>query len=102
MRLRALQMGNDILRTLNQRRLEGARDVREIGPDPVRGRVVRSGYHDELGTQGYVVVQDVSGREHYARMKVGAVIPAAGADIVVNPQAREVATWRDVSWELAR
>ena len=35
--LRTLQVRRDIIRTLNQRRLEGARDVRVLGREPVRG-----------------------------------------------------------------
>ena len=101
LRLRALQMGGDIQRTLNQRRLEGAREVRQLGDHPIKGRVARSGYYDELGTQGYVVVQDVSGVEHYARMKVGMTNPRAGAEILLSPQARGTATWRDISRDLS-
>ena len=55
-RLRALQVRHDIIRTLNQRRLEAGAVVRELGSEPVRGRVVRSGFHDELGTQPYAIV----------------------------------------------
>ena len=50
-KLRGLQLRHDVIRTLNLRRLEGARDVREIGPEPVRGVVVKSGCHDELGAR---------------------------------------------------
>ena len=43
-KLRTLQVRRDIIRTLNQRRLEGARDVRVLGREPVRGVVVKTGF----------------------------------------------------------
>ena len=77
-KLRTLQIRQDIIRTLNQRRLEGTRDVRELGPEPVRGRVVSSGFHDELGTQPYTIVRDEAGAEHYAQLGSGVAPPKAG------------------------
>lgn len=70
-RLRTLQTRRDIIRTLNQRRLDGARDVRVLGVETVRGRVVGSGFHDEAGAAPWVVVRDGSGVEHYARVRLG-------------------------------
>ena len=83
-KLRTLQIRQDVIRTLNQRRLEGAREVRELGPEPVRGRVVRSGFHDELGTQPYAVVQDAAGAEHYARLASGTAAPDVGKDLTIG------------------
>lgn len=70
-RLRGLQVRRDIIRTLNQRRLEGARDVRIMGAGRLRGVVVKTGFHDELGLQPYAVVRDGDGAESYARLKPG-------------------------------
>ncbi|MBI2260765.1 MAG: relaxase/mobilization nuclease domain-containing protein [Caulobacterales bacterium] len=70
-KLRTLQARRDIIRTLNQRRLEGARDVRPLGTERVRGVVVKSGYHDEAGAAPFVVVRDAGGVEHYARLCAG-------------------------------
>lgn len=71
-RLRKLQACGDVIRTMNQRRLETGRDMRLVGPEPVRGKVVKSGYHDEAGASPFAVVQDASGIEHYARLRSGA------------------------------
>ncbi len=70
-RLRTLQVRRDIIRTLNQRRLEGAKDVRVFGKDMVRGVVVKTGFHDEAAAVPFVVVRDAEGIEHYARARAG-------------------------------
>jgi hypothetical protein len=70
-KLRTLQARRDIIRTMNQRRLEGAKDVRPLGQDKVRGVVVRTGFHDEAGAAPWVVVRDAGGVEHYARLRDG-------------------------------
>ncbi|WP_248120197.1 DUF3363 domain-containing protein [Brevundimonas sp. EYE_349] len=70
-KLRTLQVRRDIIRTLNQRRLEGARDVRVLGKDTVRGVVVKTGFHDEAGASPWAVVRDGSGVEHYASLRTG-------------------------------
>jgi type IV secretory pathway VirD2 relaxase len=98
-KLRALQMRTDVIRTLNQRRLEGAREVRELGAEPVRGCVVRSGCHDELGAQPYAVVRDASGTEHYARLAFGRAAPELGREVTLvlggRGAAQVLATQRD-------
>lgn len=67
--LRALQLKRDIIRTLHARRLEGGRNVRELGVgERVRGRVVAAGEHDELGALRWVVVRDAEGAERYTRL----------------------------------
>ncbi len=80
-KLRALQIRKDIIRTLNERRLQGAREVRELRSDRVRGRVVRAGSHDELGTAPYIVVRDSEGVEHYARLGAGRTAPDVGETV---------------------
>jgi type IV secretory pathway VirD2 relaxase len=83
-RLRSLQTRRDVIRTLNQRRLEGARGVVLIGKDRVRGRVVQSGFHDEAGTIPFVIVRDSSG-EHYARLRAGDARLKVGQTVTLDP-----------------
>ncbi len=82
-RLRSLQLRTDITRTLNERRLAGALAIRELGATAVRGKVVRSGFHDELGGSPYVVLRDGVGVEHYARLKLGKAPPDTGRTVTV-------------------
>lgn len=84
-RLRGLQIRQDVIRTLNERRLAGVLSVRELGRERVSGRVTRSGTHDELGAAGFVVIRDAAGVEHYARLGLGAPPPAPGAAGVLIP-----------------
>jgi type IV secretory pathway VirD2 relaxase len=87
-RLRALQLRQDIIRTLHQRRLEGAREVRELGTERVRGRVVRRGAHDELGGVPWVIVRDREGVEYYARLGFGQASPLPGRTVDLIPGRR--------------
>lgn len=86
-RLLALQRRKDIIRTLNQQRLEGAAQVKMLGAEPIHGRVVRCGFHDELGTARFVIVRDAEGVENYARLGAGGPLPRAGAEISLIPGA---------------
>lgn len=88
-KLRTLSDRRDVIRTLNQRRLEGAGQVQELGSARVSGQVVRAGYHDELGARGYVFVRDGSGVEHYAQLKLGQPLPEVGRQATL--QAGELA-----------
>lgn len=90
-RLRSLQVSRDIIRTINQRRLDGAREVRVLGTEQVRGRVMLSGAHDEIGLSPFVVVRDQAGVEHYARLGPGRVLPQVGSDLALVPGERVVA-----------
>lgn len=87
-RLRRLALSRDVIRTLNQRRLEGARDVSQLEGAPIKGRVVKAGFHDELGGRGYVVVRSADGREHYGRLGVGRSPPVVGRMATVSLDAR--------------
>ncbi|MDI1280046.1 DUF3363 domain-containing protein [Brevundimonas sp.] len=89
-KLRTLQARRDIIRTLNQRRLEGAREVRPLGTERVRGVVVKSGFHDEAGAAPFVVVKDAGGVEHYARMRAGDAA-RVGSRIVLAPMSNGLA-----------
>lgn len=84
-KLRTLQIERDIIRTFNERRLAGAEEVRLLGDKSVRGEVVRSGSHDELGATPYLVVRDAGGIEHYARLSAGTSAPALGSVVELAP-----------------
>jgi len=90
-KLRRLQLSKDVIRTLNQRRLEGAGKVQQLDRGPVRGRVMKSGFHDELGGSPYVVVRTGDGQEHYGRLGVGKTPPAVGKTITLALDARGLA-----------
>jgi len=83
-RLRALQTRRDVIRTLNQRRLDGARDVRILDRE-VRGQIVRAGFHDEVGAAPYAVVRDADGVEHYGRLRAGSPPLKIGKTVVLMP-----------------
>ncbi len=87
-RLRRLQLSKDVIRTLNQRRLEGARSAEQLGKQPVHGRVIKTGFHDELGGSAYVVVRSAYGSEHYGRLGVGKAAPALGKTVTLSLDAR--------------
>ena len=89
-KLRTLQARRDIIRTLNHRRLEGAREVRPLGTELVRGVVVKSGFHDEAGAAPFVMVKDAGGVEHYARVRVGDAA-RVGSRIALAPMANGLA-----------
>ncbi|WP_293374553.1 DUF3363 domain-containing protein [Phenylobacterium sp. SCN 70-31] len=84
-KLRTLQVRRDVVRSLHQRRLEAGRDVRELGDEPVRGRVVKSGHHDELGASGWVIVRDAQGVEHFARLRTAQTLPGTGRAVELGP-----------------
>jgi type IV secretory pathway VirD2 relaxase len=86
--LRQLQLRQDIIRTLQQRRLDGGREVQEFSEGRLRGRVVGRGVHDELGGVGWIFVRDSNGVDHYARLAFGQTAPSAGrmVDLVSGPR----------------
>ncbi|MEQ7154087.1 DUF3363 domain-containing protein [Brevundimonas aurifodinae] len=90
-KLRTLQIRRDVIRTLNQRRMAGARDVRPLGAETVHGHVVQAGRHDEVGTSPFVVVKDRAGIEHYARLAPGTTAPAVGKAVEILGTDRGVA-----------
>lgn len=85
MKLRTLQVRRDIIRTMNQRRLEGAREVRVLGREKVAGVVVKTGFDDEAGATPWVVVRDAQGVEHYGRLRLGGRTPAVGEAVALAP-----------------
>ncbi|MBD3835406.1 MAG: relaxase/mobilization nuclease domain-containing protein [Brevundimonas sp.] len=90
-RLRRLQLSKDIIRTLNQRRLNGALSAEQLGKAPVHGEVIMAGFHDELGGSPFVVVRSSGGREFYGRLNVGQGLPKVGKSITLSMDARGVA-----------
>lgn len=91
MKLRTLQMRRDIIRTMNQRQLEGAREVRLLGREKVAGVVVKTGFHDEAGAAAFVVVRDAQGVEHYGRLKMGGPALAVGHAVALSPAGQGTA-----------
>jgi len=93
-RLRGLQLRQDIIRTLYQRRLETGRTVRELGAGRVRGRVVGRGAHDELGGVAWVIVRDSDQVEHYARLAFAQRLPELGKsiDLAAGPRGAQIVT----------
>lgn len=103
--LRRLQLSKDIIRTLNQRRLDGARSAEQLGKAPVQGKVVKTGFHDELGGSAYVVVRTGDGSEHYGRLGVGKTTPTIGKTVILSLDARgfaQVLNGNQVGQELGR
>lgn len=84
-KLRSLQLRQDIIRTLHQRRLDAGREPQVLDDRPVRGRVVARGHHDELGGAGWAIVRDSGGQEHYARLRFGQPSPSLGRTITLMP-----------------
>ncbi|WP_191558225.1 DUF3363 domain-containing protein [Brevundimonas aurantiaca] len=104
-RLRRLQLSKDVIRTLNQRRLEGARSAEQLGKTPVQGKVVKTGFHDELGGSGFVVVRAADGSEHYGRLGVGKTAPAVGKTVTLSLDARgfaQVLSGKQLGQDLGR
>ena len=91
MKLRMLQVRRDIIRTMNQRRLEGAREVKLLGREKVAGVVVKTGFHDEAGATPFVVVRDAEGVEHYGRLKIGGRPLVIGKAVALAPGAQGMA-----------
>lgn len=84
MKLRMLQVRRDIIRTLNQRRLESGRVAQIAQPGRLTGEVVKAGAHDELGARRFVIVRDAEGVEHYARVSAGQGPLAHGRQIALE------------------
>ena len=76
-RLRDLGLHGDIIKTmhraLTERGLERAYEDYVIEPPdknpPIIGRLVATGFHDELSGEAYAVVDGVDGRAHHIRFK---------------------------------
>ncbi len=83
-RLRDLEVRQDVIRTLNQRRMESGRVAQVARPGRLSGEVVKAGSHDELGMRRFVIVRDGQGVEKYTRLSVGAGAMALGQHVVLE------------------
>lgn len=90
-RLRRLQVSKDVIRTLNERRLETGRTAEVFREGRVAGQVMKAGFHDELGTSPFVVLKDAKGVEHYSRLAAGMALPPVGAQAMLGVDARGLA-----------
>lgn len=82
--LRELEVRRDIIRTLNQRRLESGRVAQLAGPGRLSGEIVKAGAHDELGLRRFVVVRDGQGVEHYARVSTAVMRLVRGQHVCLD------------------
>lgn len=87
-KLRRLQISKDVIRTLNERRLETGRTAEIFREGKVAGQVMKAGFHDELGASPFVVLKDAKGAEHYARLAVGTALPSVGAQATLGVDAQ--------------
>jgi type IV secretory pathway VirD2 relaxase len=90
--LRTLGEQGDIVRTLQRAmgaRLQGHQVFDPARSAPVTGRIIAKGLHDELSDKGYVIVDGVDGRAHYAAVAAnvelahlpkGAIVEIRGTD----------------------
>lgn len=83
MELRSAQLRMDVIRTMNQRRLETGLEVRAKFSGALNGEVVRSGFHDELGGSSYAIVRE-QGVEYYASLKFGQQPPEVGRHVALS------------------
>jgi hypothetical protein len=96
-RLDRLGMERDVIRTLHQRMFRLQRRTDELGREAAAGRVVESGWLDELQCASYVVIEGPDRAEVFARLGASAP-PKLGERIRLEPtgerQARLVALGR--------
>jgi type IV secretory pathway VirD2 relaxase len=80
--LRTMGERGDIIRTMQRALGKGTRDYQIFDPatasQPVIGRIVSKGLHDELSERGYLIVDALDGRAHYAAL-------AADVDMTALP-----------------
>jgi hypothetical protein len=90
--LRGLQLRRDVIRTLQQRRLDVGREPAELGGARVQGRVMKAGHFDELGGASWVIIRGRDGQEHFARLRLGQPLPTSGRTIELlrTPQGAQI------------
>lgn len=96
--LRDLSVRNDIIKTMHKAmgRDGGRFDVsalalhQDIPSEPVIGRLVERGLHDELTGSAYAIIDGVDGRTHHLRFKDMEMTGDAKAGSIV-----ELRTWED-------
>jgi hypothetical protein len=95
-RLNRLGMERDVIRTLHQRMFHTQTTVRELGGEPAAGRVVASGWLDELHSAAFVVVSGAGSDEVFA--SIGAVQPPKlGVHVRLEPRGVRQARAVDLS-----
>lgn len=91
----------DILRTIHKALQGQQREcVLETEPTrPVIGRIAAKGLADELNDRGYLVVDGIDGRAHYARLPVGADLAAlpVGGIVETKSTGRERSVDRNIA-----
>jgi len=91
----------DILRTMHKALRGQQREcVLETEPtSPVIGRIAAKGLADELNDRGYLVVDGIDGRAHYARLPVGADLAAlpVGGIVETKSSGRERSVDRNIA-----
>ncbi len=91
----------DILRTMHKALRGQQREcVLETEPTrPVIGRVAAKGLADELNDRGYLVIDGIDGRAHYARLPVGADLAAlpVGGIVEMKSAGRERSVDRNIA-----
>src|SRR5260221_176101 len=100
--LRALSIRGDIIKTMHQAMARAGREPDVSGfalqgdnpADPVRGRLVDRGLHDELTGSAYAIVEGVDGRTHHVRFSDIEMTGDAGPGAIVEVRAYEDAGGR--------
>ena len=99
--LTAMGERGDILRTMHKALRGQQREcVLETEPtSPVIGRIAAKGLADELNDRGYLVVDGIDGRAHYARLPVGADLAAlpVGGIVEMKSAGRERSVDRNIA-----
>jgi type IV secretory pathway VirD2 relaxase len=99
--LTAMGERGDILRTMHKALQGQQREcVLETEPTrPVIGRIAAKGLADELNDRGYLVVDGIDGRAHYARLPVGADLAAlpVGGIVEMKSAGRERSVDRNIA-----
>jgi type IV secretory pathway VirD2 relaxase len=87
-RLRRLQDSKDVIRTLNQHRLESGRAAEVLREGRVSGRVTKAGFHDELGAEPFALIREAGKADRYVRLATGSALPKVGTETVLSVDAR--------------
>lgn len=70
-RLQRLQASRDIIRSMNQWRVQSASSLEVRSAGKVAGRLLRIGFTDELGAGAYAIVREAGGADVYCRLAPG-------------------------------
>jgi type IV secretory pathway VirD2 relaxase len=112
--LRELSIRGDIIKTMHRAMMRAGREVDIAGfalhgselADPVVGRLVERGLHDELRGTAYAIVEGIDGRTHHLRFsgleltgdaKAGAIVEAGFFDDTTKRKRLSLAVRSDLS-----